>query len=204
MPAPTKIVCVGRNYAAHARELGNEVPERPLIFLKPPSALIGDGDAIVLPPQSQRVEHEGEIGVVIGRRVHHIEEKDALDVVAGYVPLNDVTARDLQKLDGQWTRAKGFDTFCPVGTQVAATAIDWRTLEVICRVNGDVRQHGRATDMAFGIPRLVSFISSVMTLEPGDIIATGTPEGISPLAAGDIVEVELRGLSRVSNPVRLP
>jgi 2-keto-4-pentenoate hydratase/2-oxohepta-3-ene-1,7-dioic acid hydratase in catechol pathway len=204
MPAPTKIICVGRNYVAHARELGNEVPERPLIFMKPPSALIGDGDAIVLPPQSQRVEHEAEIGVVIGRRVRNVDEQDALEAVAGFVPLNDVTARDLQKLDGQWTRAKGFDTFCPVGPAVAADGIDWRTLEIICRVNGEVRQHGRATDMAFGIPLLVSFISSVMTLEPGDIIATGTPEGISPLAPGDTVEVELRGLSRVSNPVRLP
>jgi 2-keto-4-pentenoate hydratase/2-oxohepta-3-ene-1,7-dioic acid hydratase in catechol pathway len=201
-PAPTKIVCVGRNYVGHARELGNEVPERPLIFLKPVSALIGDGDAIVLPPQSQRVEHEGEIGVVIGKRARNVSEEDALSVIAGFVPINDVTARDLQKLDGQWTRAKGFDTFCPVGTPVPAAGIDWRALEVICRVNGQERQRGKASEMAFGIPALIAFITSVMTLEPGDLIATGTPEGIGPLQPGDTVEVELKGLGTVRNTVR--
>jgi 2-keto-4-pentenoate hydratase/2-oxohepta-3-ene-1,7-dioic acid hydratase in catechol pathway len=201
-PAPTKIVCVGRNYVGHARELGNEVPERPLIFLKPVSALIGDGDAIVLPPQSQRVEHEGEIGVVIGKRARNVSESDALSVIAGFVPINDVTARDLQKLDGQWTRAKGFDTFCPVGTPVSADGIDWRDLEVICRVNGQERQRGKASEMAFGIPALIAFITSVMTLEPGDLIATGTPEGIGPIQPGDTVEVELKGLGTVRNTVR--
>jgi 2-keto-4-pentenoate hydratase/2-oxohepta-3-ene-1,7-dioic acid hydratase in catechol pathway len=201
-PAPTKIVCVGRNYVGHARELGNEVPERPLIFLKPVSALIGDGDAIVLPPQSQRVEHEGEIGVVIGKRARNVSESDALSVIAGFVPINDVTARDLQKLDGQWTRAKGFDTFCPVGTPVPADGIDWRDLEVICRVNGQERQRGQASEMAFGIPALIAFITSVMTLEPGDLIATGTPEGIGPIQPGDTVEVELKGLGTVRNTVR--
>jgi 2-keto-4-pentenoate hydratase/2-oxohepta-3-ene-1,7-dioic acid hydratase in catechol pathway len=201
-PAPTKIVCVGRNYVGHARELGNEVPERPLIFLKPVSALIGDGDAIVLPPQSQRVEHEGEIGVVIGKRARNVSESDALSVIAGFVPINDVTARDLQKLDGQWTRAKGFDTFCPVGTPVPADGIDWRDLEVICRVNGQERQRGKASEMAFGIPALIAFITSVMTLEPGDLIATGTPEGIGPIQPGDTVEVELKGLGTVRNTVR--
>ncbi len=201
LPAPSKIVCVGRNYAAHARELGNDVPERPLIFLKPPSALIRDGDTIALPRQSQRVEHEGEIGLVIGRQTKDVTEADALKSVAGIVALNDVTARDLQKLDGQWTRAKGFDTFCPVGPMAPLNGIDWMTLEVVCRVNGEVRQHGRATEMAFGIPLLVSFISQVMTLEPGDLIATGTPEGIGPLVHGDVVEVEIPGLSRVRNPV---
>jgi 2-keto-4-pentenoate hydratase/2-oxohepta-3-ene-1,7-dioic acid hydratase in catechol pathway len=199
---PSKIVCVGRNYVAHARELGNEVPERPLLFLKPPSSLIGDGEAIILPPQSSRVEHEGEIGVVIGVRAKHVAEAEALAAVAGYVALNDVTARDLQKVDVQFTRAKGFDTFCAVGAAAAASGIDWRALEVICRVNGSLRQHGKASDMAFGIPTLIAFITSVMTLEPGDIVATGTPEGVGPLVKGDVVEVELPGIARVSNPVR--
>jgi 2-keto-4-pentenoate hydratase/2-oxohepta-3-ene-1,7-dioic acid hydratase in catechol pathway len=201
-PKPSKIVCVGRNYAAHARELGNEVPERPLLFLKPPSSLIGDGEAIVLPEDSQRVEHEAEIGVVIGRTARRVAEAEAASVIAGYLPLNDVTARDLQKLDVQFTRAKGFDTFCPVGEATAADGVDWRGLEVVCRVNGVERQHGRASDMVFGVPALVAYISRVMTLLPGDIIATGTPEGVGPLAPGDVVEVELVGLRTLRNPVR--
>ena len=204
MIPPTKVICVGRNYAAHAKELGNEVPPYPLIFLKPPSAIIGDGDAIVLPPESARVEHEGEIALVIGRRARNVAKAEAMDCVAGFAPLNDVTARDLQKTDGQWTRAKGFDTFCPVGPMVPADEIDWRELEVVCRVNGDTRQHGHVRDMAFDFPTLVAWISRVMTLEPGDLIATGTPEGISPLASGDTVEVELPGLSVVRNPVAAP
>ena len=195
-------MCVGRNYAAHAHELGNEVPERPLLFLKPPSSLIGNGEAIVLPEDSQRVEHEGEIGVLIGRVARHVTEAEAPLVIAGYLPLNDVTARDLQKLDVQFTRAKGFDTFCPVGDAVAANGLDWRGLEVACRVNGVERQRGRASDMVFGVPALVAWISRVMTLVPGDIIATGTPEGVGPLAPGDVVEVELVGLGTVRNPVR--
>ena len=197
---PTKIVCIGRNYAAHAKELGNELPAEPLIFLKPPSALLPPGAAIVLPPQSRRVEHEGEIGVVIGRRARDVPEAEALGHVAGYTCVNDVTARDLQRSDGQWTRAKGFDTFCPVGPTVA-TGLDWRKLEVICRVNGTVRQHGHANDMIFGIPRLVSYVSGIMTLEPGDVIATGTPEGVGPLAPGDMVEVEIPGIGLLANPV---
>lgn len=196
---PTKIVCVGRNYAAHARELGNDVPERPLLFLKPPSALAGDGDPIVLPAESQRVEHEAEIGIVISRQARHVSSAEALECVGGYLPLNDVTARDLQKLDVQFTRAKGFDTFCPAG--VPASHNDWRALEVIGRVNGEVRQHGRATDMIFGVPEIIAYISRIMTLEPGDIIATGTPEGVGPLNAGDVVEVEVQGIGRISNPV---
>lgn len=199
LPRPTKIVCVGRNYAAHARELGNDVPERPLLFLKPPSALIGNGESIVLPHESVRVEHEAEIGIVIRRRTRNVSAAEAIDAVAGYVPLNDVTARDLQKLDVQFTRAKGFDTFCPIGT--AAPHEDWRALEVVGRVNGEVRQHGHASDMIFGIPDVIAYVSRIMTLEPGDIIATGTPEGVGPLAAGDRVEVEVPGIGTISNPV---
>ncbi len=197
---PTKIVCIGRNYAAHARELGNEVPAEPLIFLKPPSALLPPGAAIVVPHQSKRVEHEAEIGVVIGARGRDVSEQDALSYVAGYTCVNDVTARDLQKTDGQWTRAKGFHTFCPIGPTVM-TGLDYRDLEVICRVNGTVRQHGHARDMMFSIPRLVSYVSGIMTLEPGDVIATGTPEGVGPLVPGDMVEVEIPGIGLLANPV---
>lgn len=200
---PSKIVCVGRNYAAHAREMGNDVPVRPLLFLKPPSSLIRNGDAILLPPDSAQVEHEAEIGVIIGRRARHVAETEALECVAGFAPLNDVTARDLQRLDVQFNRAKGYDTFCPVGDHGAAPRGDWRALEVVCRVNGVERQHGHATDMVFGIPQLIAYISRVMTLEPGDIIATGSPEGVSALNDGDTVEIELPGIGSVTNPVRI-
>lgn len=205
MPGPTKIVCVGRNYLKHAQELGNTVPDEPLLFLKPPSALLGEGETIVRPAASEQVEHEGEIAVVIGARCRHVAEADALDYVAGLAALNDVTARDLQRKDSQWSRAKGFDTFCPVGPVVSAGGVDWDALEVTCAVNGQVRQRGRSGDMAFGIPFLVSYISGIMTLEPGDIIATGTPEGVGPLVGGDevVVEVSAGGvpLSAVRNPV---
>lgn len=197
---PGKIVCVGRNYRAHAKELGNEVPKEPLIFLKPPSSVIGPGDAIVLPRESQRVEFEGEIGVVIGSRLRFASEDEAHRAIRGLVAVNDVTARDLQKTDGQWTRAKGFDTFCPIGPESAAMpALD--ALEVITRVNGEERQRGKSSDMVFDIPFLLSWISRVMTLEPGDLVATGTPEGVGPLHPGDTVEVELVGISTVSNRV---
>ena len=202
LPRPSKIVCVGRNYLEHARELGNEVPERPLLFLKPPSSLLAQGEAIVLPPESSQVEHEGEIAVVIGRRARRVAEAEAWDHVAGIAPLNDVTARDLQKPDGQWTRAKGFDTFCPLGAVAPLDGLDRDGLEVLCRVNGEVRQHGRVGEMAFSIPRLVAYISGVMTLEPGDVIATGTPAGVGPLRPGDVVEVEIPGVGTISNPVR--
>ncbi len=206
LPRPSKIVCVGRNYVEHAAELGNAVPEKPLLFLKPSSALLEDGGTIVRPRQSSQVEHEGEIGVVIGRRCRNVGEGDALDHVAGYCALNDVTARDLQKVDGQWTRAKGFDTFCPVGAMApAAEVADWRELVVECRVGGEVRQRGAARQMAFGIPYLVSYISAIMTLEPGDLIATGTPAGVGPLPAGSdvVVEVQLgaRVLSKVGSAI---
>ena len=200
-PRPSKIVCVGRNYLEHARELGNDMPERPLLFFKPPSALVAEGDAIVLPPESQRVEHEGEIAVVIGARARHVDRERAMRYVGGFAALNDVTARDLQKTDGQWARAKGFDTFCPMGPVVPAESVDWQALEVICRVNGEVRQHGRARDMAFDIPTLVAYVSAIMTLEPGDVIATGTPAGVSRLHPGDVVEVEVPGVGSVRNPV---
>jgi 2-keto-4-pentenoate hydratase/2-oxohepta-3-ene-1,7-dioic acid hydratase in catechol pathway len=200
---PSKIVCVGRNYLEHARELGNQVPERPLLFFKPPSSIIASGEAIVLPPESGRVEHEGEIAVVIGRRARRVKAADAWEYVSGIAPLNDVTARDLQKTDGQWTRAKGFDTFCPLGAMVSLNHVaDRDALEVICRVNGEVRQHGRVSEMAFDIPTLIEYISGVMTLEPGDVIATGTPAGVSPLQPGDVVEVEIPGVGTLSNPVQ--
>lgn len=198
---PSKIVCVGRNYAAHARELGNPVPERPLLFLKPSSAIIHNGESIVLPLESQQVEYEAEIGVLISQRARNISELEAMNVVEGYLPLNDVTARDLQKVDVQFTRAKGFDTFCPIGEVVPKFKSDWRDLGVICRVNGEQKQHGKATDMVFGIPTLIAYITKIMTLEAGDIIATGTPDGVGPLQAGDVVEVELIGLESVQNPV---
>jgi len=197
-----KIVCVGRNYLAHARELGNEMPERPLIFLKPPSAVIGSGETILLPTESNRVEHEAEIAVIIGRRCSRVRAEDALAYVGQYAPLNDVTARDLQRMDGQWTRAKGFDTFCPIGPAAPADGMDPSALEVIGRVNGEVRQRGRASQMAFPIPVLIEYISGIMTLEPGDVIATGTPAGVGPLEPGDTVEVEIPGIGILSNPVR--
>jgi 2-keto-4-pentenoate hydratase/2-oxohepta-3-ene-1,7-dioic acid hydratase in catechol pathway len=198
---PAKIVGIGRNYVEHARELGNEMPEVPIIFFKPPTALIGTGDTIHLPSVSNRVEFEAEIGVVIGKRIHHADLAGAERAIGGYVYVNDVTCRDLQKADGQWGRAKGFDTFCPVGPRVVA-GLDWRSLDLICRVNGVERQRARSSDMHFSIPELVSFISGVMTLEPGDLIATGTPAGTAPLSDGDVVEVEIPGVGILSNPVR--
>jgi len=198
---PSKIIGIGRNYLEHARELGNEIPMVPILFFKPPTALIGSGDAILLPSVSTRVEFEAEIGVVIGKRVRNVDQAAAERAIGGFVCVNDVTCRDLQKTDGQWGRAKGFDTFCPVGPKVVA-GLDWRALELICRVNGVQRQRARSTDMHFSIPELVSFLSGVMTLEPGDLIATGTPAGTAPLQHGDVVEVEIPGVGILSNPVR--
>ncbi len=200
---PTKIIGIGRNYVEHARELGNEMPEVPIIFFKPPSALIGTGETIHLPDVSTRVEFEAEIGIVIGKRVRHADAAAAERAIGGYVCVNDVTCRDLQKKDVQWGRAKGFDSFCPVGPRVVS-GLDWRSLELVCRVNGAQRQRARATDMHFSIPELVSFLSGVMTLEPGDLIATGTPAGTAPLQDGDVVEVEIPGVGILSNPVRGP
>lgn len=198
---PGKIVCVGRNYVDHAKEMGNEVPKEPLIFLKPSSSLIADGDSIVLPPQSKQVEFEGEIGVTVGRTLRRATSAEAGGAIAGIVAVNDVTARDLQRSDSQWTRAKGFDTFCPTGELVPAPA-DLSSLTVVTRVNGVERQRAKASDMVFPIPDVLAFVSHIMTLEPGDLVLTGTPAGVGKLSAGDEVEVEIVGHSRVTNPVQ--
>ena len=200
--APSKIVCVGRNYREHAAELGNDMRSEPLLFLKAPSAVIASGDAIELPEASERVEHEGELGLVIGRRCSRLaDDEDPLAYVLGFTCLNDVTARDLQRRDVQFTRGKSFDTFCPVGPFIV-TGLDPTDLSVRTRVNGEVRQDGRTSAMAFPVPFLIRYISQVMTLEPGDLIATGTPAGVGPLLDGDVVEVEVEGVGVLRNPVR--
>jgi 2-keto-4-pentenoate hydratase/2-oxohepta-3-ene-1,7-dioic acid hydratase in catechol pathway len=181
--------------------MGNKVPAEPLLFLKPPSALIKAGEPIVLPPDVGRVDFEGEVGVVVGRRATHVPEAKALGFVEGVVPVNDVTARDLQRKDNQWSRAKGFDTFCPMGEMTPFSDVDLERLSVRTRVNGDEKQRGLGSEMVFSIPFLISYISRIMTLEPGDLLATGTPEGVGPLAPGDVVEVELPGLTTLTNPV---
>jgi len=196
----TKIVCVGRNYLDHAKELGNELPKEPLIFLKPPSSVIGDGQPIQLPAMSKQVEFEGEIGVIIGERLSRADEKQARAAVLAIAAVNDVTARDLQKSDSQWTRAKGFDTFCPVGIPNEPPD-ELGSLEVVTRVNGVERQRGKASQMAFSIPMVLAYISQIMTLEPGDLVCTGTPAGVGTLHPGDEVEVEVLGVSRVRNSV---
>jgi 2-keto-4-pentenoate hydratase/2-oxohepta-3-ene-1,7-dioic acid hydratase in catechol pathway len=198
---PSKIVCVGRNYAAHAAELGNEVPKEPLLFLKPPSSIIGPDETIKLPTYSNKVEHEAELGLVLGRRASQItDDEDPVSYLCGYTCVNDVTARDLQKADVQFTRAKGFDTFCPVGPFLE-TSLDPKDILVECRVNGTQRQSGRTSLMIFSVPFLVRWVSRMMTLEPGDLIATGTPSGVGPLAGGDRVEVSVSGVGVLSNPV---
>jgi 2-keto-4-pentenoate hydratase/2-oxohepta-3-ene-1,7-dioic acid hydratase in catechol pathway len=199
---PSKIVCIGRNYAAHARELGNDAPAEPLIFLKPPSSIIGPGKSIRRPKDSARVDHEAELGVIIGKRCRHLrEDEDVKEYIRGYTCVNDVTARDLQEKDGQWTRAKGFDTFCPVGPVVNDELDPWSGVNVACRVNGEVRQHGSTQDLLFPVDTIIRFVSRVMTLLPGDLIATGTPEGIGPLVSGDVVEISVSGVGALSNPV---
>jgi 2-keto-4-pentenoate hydratase/2-oxohepta-3-ene-1,7-dioic acid hydratase in catechol pathway len=199
---PSKIVCIGRNYRDHAAELGNEVPKQPLLFLKAPSAIIAAGEAIRIPAISQRVDFEGELGVVIGRTCHRLKaEEDVRPYIRGYVIVNDVTARDLQKSDGQWSRAKGFDTFCPVGPVVSDLPDRGAGVAVTTRLNGEVKQHGSTTDLIFDIPALLRYISAAMTLNPGDLIATGTPAGVGPMKPGDVVEVEIDGLGLLRNPV---
>jgi 2-keto-4-pentenoate hydratase/2-oxohepta-3-ene-1,7-dioic acid hydratase in catechol pathway len=195
-----KIVCVGRNYREHAKELGNDVPKEPLIFLKPQSSVIKSGDSIVLPPQSKQVEFEGEIGVVVGRTLRRATSTEAREAIRSVFAANDVTARDLQRSDSQWTRAKGFDTFCPVGEAVPAP-VDLSDLTVVTRVNGQERQRATGSEMVFPIPDVLAYVSHIMTLEPGDLVLTGTPAGVGKLSPGDEVEVEVVGLSRVRNPV---
>jgi 2-keto-4-pentenoate hydratase/2-oxohepta-3-ene-1,7-dioic acid hydratase in catechol pathway len=198
---PSKIVCVGRNYREHAAELGNKMPEEPLLFLKAPSAIIASGEEIVLPGASQQVEHEGELGVVIGRVARNIaSDEDPLSYVLGYTCVNDVTARDLQRRDVQFTRGKSFDTFCPVGPWIE-TDIDPHNVSVETRLNGEVKQKGNTADMAFPVGFLIRYISEIMTLYPGDLIATGTPAGVSRMKTGDIVEVEVAGIGVLRNHV---
>jgi 2-keto-4-pentenoate hydratase/2-oxohepta-3-ene-1,7-dioic acid hydratase in catechol pathway len=198
--APGKIIGVGRNYRAHAKELDNAVPDEPLLFFKPPSSLVPSGAPIVRPRGSWRVDFEGELGVVIGRTCRRVSKADAMGYVFGYTIVNDVTVRDLQKKDGQFTRAKGFDSFCPVGPAVV-TDLDPTKLRVVTRVDGVVKQDGLTSDMIFDIPTLIEVISRVMTLEPGDLISTGTPEGVGPIQPGNLVEIEIEGIGTLSNPV---
>jgi 2-keto-4-pentenoate hydratase/2-oxohepta-3-ene-1,7-dioic acid hydratase in catechol pathway len=200
---PSKIVCVGRNYREHAKELNHPIPSEPLFFLKPPSSVIGPGSDIRRPNAlSCRVDHEGELGVVMGRRCHRLRDGDDVrPYILGYTCMNDVTARDLQEKDGQWTRAKGFDTFCPVGPVVAKGLDPWKGVAVQTRVNGQVRQDGTTVDFLFPLDLLIRFISQVMTLEPGDLIATGTPAGVGPLQPGDTVEVSVEGVGTLTNSV---
>ncbi|MDQ6888546.1 MAG: fumarylacetoacetate hydrolase family protein [Gemmatimonadota bacterium] len=200
MTRPGKVVCAGRNYREHAKELGNDVPAEPLIFLKPPSSLIRSGEAIVLPRISRQVEYEGEIGILVGSPLRNASEREARSAIAGVVAVNDVTARDLQRSDGQWTRAKGFDSFCPASEPVPLRG-PLEGLVVITRLNGVERQRGAASDMVFSIPALLAYISGVMTLEPGDLVATGTPAGVGVLAPGDEVEIEIVGHASIRNPV---
>lgn len=199
---PSKIVAIGKNYADHAAEMGGDAPAEPLMFLKPNTAIIGPGGTIRLPEQSQRVDYEAELAVVIGKLCRHIEPEDAHQVILGYTCANDVTARDLQLTDGQWTRAKGFDTFCPIGPWIQTDPLPEGAV-VQCEVNGDVRQQAPITDMIFGVNELIAYVTSVMTLLPGDVILTGTPAGIGPLADGDHVKVTIDGIGSLSNEVVL-
>jgi len=200
---PSKIVCIGRNYREHAKELNHAIPTEPLIFLKPPSAILAPGGTILRPASlSQRVDYEGELGVVIGKRCHSLRDGDDLrQFILGYTCVNDVTARDLQNKDGQWSRAKGFDTFCPVGPVIVSGLDPWKGITVQTRVNGELRQDGTTADFIFPLDVIFRYISQVMTLEPGDVIATGTPAGVGPLQPGDTVEVTVEGVGSLSNPV---
>jgi 2-keto-4-pentenoate hydratase/2-oxohepta-3-ene-1,7-dioic acid hydratase in catechol pathway len=197
---PGKIICVGRNYAAHAKEHDAEIPKWPLLFLKAPSSVIGPNETIYLPPQSKQVEHEAELAVVIKQSGRWLAPEEAPEYILGYTAANDVTARDLQRIDGQWTRAKGFDTFCPLGPWIE-TDLDTADTMIMCKVNGQMRQMASTKDMIFPVDRLIAFISSIMTLKPGDLILTGTPSGVSPLSDGDEVAVEIEGIGTLTNPV---
>jgi len=197
---PSKIVCIGKNYRRHVEEMGGAVPPAPTLFLKPPSALLRPGGTIELPPDSARVEHEGELGVVIGRPARRVREDDAREAIFGLTCVNDVTARDLQKSDVQFTRAKSFDTFCPTGPAIV-TGLAPDALDLEVRVNGEVRQCGNTRDMLWAVPFLIAYVSRVMTLLPGDLLLTGTPEGVGPLVAGDRCEVEIEGVGLLANAV---
>ncbi len=199
---PSKIVCVGRNYVEHAKELGNEVPKEPLIFLKPPSSLIANGEPIVYPAITENLHFEGELGVVIGKRAKHVKAADAFGYIFGYTCVNDVTARDLQRRDGQWTRGKGCDTFCPVGPRVAPRdEVDFAQIRVRTLLNGVVKQDAPITDLIFPVDVIIEYVTQFMTLEPGDLIATGTPSGVGPMQPGDTVQVEIEGIGILRNPV---
>ncbi len=198
---PSKIMAIGRNYAEHAKEHGVEIPAVPVVFLKPPSAVIGPGSTIILPPQSTQVEHESELGIVISRSGRWIKQEDVNKHILGYTIVNDVTARDLQNRDNQWTRAKGFDTFCPVGPWIE-TDLDPSDILITCRVNGEIRQLSSTREMVFSIRQLIVYISSIMTLEPGDLILTGTPAGVGILSNGDVVEIEIEGIGILRNHVK--
>ncbi len=199
---PSKIVCVGRNYLEHARELGNPPPAEPIVFLKPPSSLIASGEPIVYPAISEFVSFEAELGVVIGRRARRVKARDAGQYIHGYTCVNDITARDLQKKDAQWTRAKGFDTFCPAGPWIVPQdQVDLERVRIRCLVDGEAKQDASLSDMIFPVPVLVEYITGFMTLEPGDLIATGTPPGVGPLQVGSTVRVEIEGIGAIENPV---
>ena len=198
---PSKVVCIGSNYRKHCEEMGRAVPSVPKLFLKPPSALTAHGGDIALPPDVGRVDFEGELAVVIGRRASRISESEVAAHVLGYTILNDVTAREIQRSDVQFTRAKGFDTFCPVGPWIETELADPQNVQIVTRINGDIRQNESTADQVFGINRLVSFISDVMTLEPGDIVSTGTPSGVGPLSASDVVSVSIEGIGTLENRV---
>lgn len=199
---PSKIVCIGRNYRAHAAEFGNDVPTEPLIFLKALSALLGPGETVLRPGISERVDYEAELGIVIGKKCHRLKpDQDVRPYILGYTCVNDVTARDLQMKDGQWSRAKGFDTFCPVGPLVVTELDPWKGVGVETKVNGTVRQHGNTNDLIFAVDILIRHISQAMTLFPGDLIATGTPDGVGPVVAGDVMDVTVEGIGTLSNPV---
>jgi 2-keto-4-pentenoate hydratase/2-oxohepta-3-ene-1,7-dioic acid hydratase in catechol pathway len=199
---PGKIICVGLNYQSHVNEMERNIPEIPVIFLKAPSSVIGPGSAIILPPQSKQVEHEAELAVIIGHQGRWIKPEDVSKYIFGYTIANDVTARDLQRQDGQWDRSKGFDTFCPLGPWIE-TEFDPTDVLLTCRVNNELRQMTSTNEMIFTVGQLVSFISSVMTLYPGDVVMTGTPAGVGPLAAGDVVTVSIEGIGDLNNPIAL-
>jgi 2-keto-4-pentenoate hydratase/2-oxohepta-3-ene-1,7-dioic acid hydratase in catechol pathway len=198
---PTKVVAVGKNYVEHAEEMGSDVPDSPILFMKPATAVIGPGVPVVYPPDSENVHHEAELAVVIGVVARNVKAEDVQGVILGYTAANDVTARDLQRRDGQWTRGKGFDTFCPLGPAIETELDPLVGLSIECRVNGEVRQSGSTADMVFGVAELIEFITRVMTLLPGDVVLTGTPSGVGPVVPGDRMEVEIEGIGVLFNPV---